>query len=293
MKQQQDILQNFIFDNHPVRGEWVRLTHVYQKVMQQREYPPLLKQLLAEALVSVVLLYGISKQQGRLTLQFLGDGVLKMISVRCTHDYKIRGLLQWAGEVDSLESLAEALGKGQLVLTYEPAQQGDRYQSIVEVTGTSITSAMENYFMQSEQRSTKIYLAVDDQQAVGMMLQLLPSDSDEQALSWEHVTTLADTLRPAEMLESDNATLLQRLYHQEAVRIFEPVPLSFGCNFTLAKAENALLALGRQEAEEILADKASIDVTCEFCGRCVEFDRVDVDNLFKTGHSKPEDGVKH
>ena len=79
----------------------------------------------------------------------------------------------------------------------------------------------------------------------------------------------------------------------ETVRIFEPVPLSFGCHFTLAKAENALLAMGRKEAEDILTEKASIEVTCEFCGRCVEFDRVDVDNLFKTGHSKPDDGVKH
>ena len=30
-----DQLQNFIFDNHPVRGQIVRLENVYQKVFTQ------------------------------------------------------------------------------------------------------------------------------------------------------------------------------------------------------------------------------------------------------------------
>ncbi|MDF2530395.1 MAG: Hsp33 family molecular chaperone HslO, partial [Gammaproteobacteria bacterium] len=50
-----DTLQNFIFDNHPVRGELVRLDETFQTITAQHYYPPVIRQLLAEALLAVSL----------------------------------------------------------------------------------------------------------------------------------------------------------------------------------------------------------------------------------------------
>ena len=284
---QQDCMQRFMFDNHPVRGQWVRLADVYQKIHQQRAYPPLLAALLNEAMVGVAMLFGVAKCRGRLTLQFLSDGPLKMISVRCTHNLKLRGLIDWEGDFDTAEDITQALMQGMLSLTYEPEDGGEHYQSVVPVEGGSLTVAIEHYFMQSEQLPTKLYIAHDENHVVGLLLQLMPEDSDKKAISWEHVTTLAETLEPGEMLAHDNEALLYRLYHEDTVRIFERLPITFGCNFSPEKMENAIVSLGYDQAVQIVKETGQIDIRCEFCGRNSQYDAVDVENLFKTGQGKP------
>lgn len=274
----QDSMQRFIFDNHPVRGQWVRLSHVYQKVQQQRRYPPLLAKLLNEAMVGVAVLFNVAKFHGRLTLQFLSDGPLKLISVRCTHDLKMRGLIDWQGEFATAEQVAEALRQGTLSLTYEPELAGERYQSIVPVESDSIAAAIEHYFIQSEQLPTKLRIASDDNAVVGLLLQLMPDESDRKAMSWEHVTTLADTLENDEMLSHDNETLLHRLYHQDTVRVFERQSVAFGCNFSPEKMENAILSLGKEQAMQIVKEEGRIDIRCEFCGRNSQYDGVRLTN---------------
>lgn len=49
---QTDTLQHFIFEHASIRGEIVHLHDAYQTIMQQRLYPPVVKKLLGEALVS-------------------------------------------------------------------------------------------------------------------------------------------------------------------------------------------------------------------------------------------------
>jgi molecular chaperone Hsp33 len=287
-----DTLQNFIFDNHAVRGEIVRLDRTFQTIISQHYYPPVIRQLLAEALLAVSLLYGISKHEGKLTLQFQGTGALSLLSVRCTHDYHLRGVAQWSEELSSIHSLAEALGKGTLLLTYEPEKQGQRYQSVVEVRGNSVAKAIEDYFTQSEQLATRIILAADEKSAVGFMLQQLPSETEKDE-SWNHVLTLAESLTPDEMLTLDNHTLLHRLYHQEEVRVFTPHSLQFGCSCSIYRMENAIIGLGKEEALKILEERDSIEVTCEFCNQHYEFDRVDVEALFQVGSQRSGSDIRH
>jgi molecular chaperone Hsp33 len=261
--------------------------------MNQHYYPPVVRQLLAEALLAVSMIAGIFKQEGKLTLQFQGNGALSLLSVRCTHDFHLRGVVQCNEDISNIDSLAEALGQGTLLFTYEPESQGQRYQSVVEVTGASVARAIEDYFLQSEQLATRIFLAVDEKSAVGFMLQQLPSKEEEKEESWNHVVTLAETLSPDEMLNLDNHTILHRLYHEEQLRLFTPHALQFGCSCTVYRMENAIISLGKEEALKILEERDSIEVTCEFCNHHYEFDRVDVESLFKAGSQRPGSDIKH
>ena len=49
--------------------------------------------------------------------------------------------------------------------------------------------------------------------------------------------------------------------------------------------EAAILSMGEGAVKEILSNKKSIDVTCEYCNSIYEFDRIDVKQLFKIGRS--------
>ncbi len=285
-----DILQKFIFENAPVRGEIVHLDESYKTILDQHAYPPLIRQLLGEALAVVCLLTAILKGKGRLTIQFQGKGKLKLLLAQCDHDLNIRGIVQSEGEL-SRDELLDSLKQGVLAIMVDPDMpNATRYQGIVAWEGESLTQAIEGYFMQSEQLPTRLWLAVSDSHASGLFLQVLPKERPELSKDdWQHLTLLTETIQPEELLKLDNTTLLRRLYSQEEVRVFQPMSVHFRCTCSVKRCENAILILGQKEAEEELANKQKITVTCEFCNKEYDFDRIDVAAIFKKGgHSSTQ-----
>lgn len=289
-----DRVQRFLFENAPVRGELVYLNESYQAIIQQHPYSSLLRQLLGEALAVVCLLSAIIKANGRLTVQFRGKGRLKLLLAQCDHQSNLRGIVQCEGELTQSE-LLEAQQQGVLAIMIDPdVPNAKRYQGIVAWHGASLTQAIEGYFMQSEQLPTRLWLAVNETSAAGLLLQVLPKEKPELFRNdWEHLLLLTETLTPQELLQLDHATLLHRLYSQEDVRLFAQTPITFCCTCSVQRSENAILVLGQEEAEQELKDKQKIVVTCEFCNKEYDFDRVDVMAIFKKGGQAPTSTQVH
>lgn len=283
-----DLLQRFLFENAPVRGEIVHLNNSFQQVIEQHTYPPLIQQLLGEALAVVTLLSALIKGNGRLTLQFRGAGKLKLLLAQCDHLFNIRGIVQHEGEL-SPDELLEVQQQGVLAIMIDSdTKNASQYQGIVAWQGESLAQAIEGYFMQSEQLPTRLWLAVNETSAAGLLLQVLPQEKSEVFNNqWEHLTILTNTIKPAELVELGNAHILHRLYSQEEVRLFEGTPVTFRCTCSVKRCENAILVLGQEEAQQELEGKQTITVTCEFCNKEYHFDRVDVAAIFKSdGHSQ-------
>lgn len=289
-----DVLQRFIFEKAPVRGELVRLNESFRIITEQHGYPPLIRNLLGQALASVVLLSSIIKFNGRLTLQFRGKGKLKLLVAQCNQQFHLRGLVQYK-DILNEEELWFALNQGILAIMMDPdIPNGKRYQGIVAWQGKSLSESIENYFNQSEQLPTRIWLAVNDQCAAGLMLQVMPKEKPELYKNdWEHLIHLTDTIKSDELLQLDNQTILHRLYSEEDVRLFAQESVRFQCDCSVARGEHAILLLGQEEAEQELKAKQNIIVTCEFCNKEYVFDRVDVTRIFKKGENPPSSTQLH
>ena len=278
-----DIIQRFIFENTNVRGEIVRLTESYQTIMDQHQYPPTIRQTLGEMLVASSLLSATIKFKGRLTVQFQGKDPLKLMMAQCNHEFQLRGLAQWQGDLSHQDILA-ALKNGVLAIMISPDSTTTPYQGVVSWQGSSIAQSIEGYFKDSEQLPTRMWFAVNDKTAVGLLIQAMPQTKDQNLEDgWDHIIHLTETITPEELLSLDNHTILHRLYSQDEVRVFEPTSIEFRCTCSRERSENAILMLGEQEAENELKDKQKIVVTCEFCNQEYSFDRVDVANIFKHG----------
>ena len=277
MPAESDSLHRFVFERSRVRGELVRLDAAWQAVLDRHEYPKPLREPLGEALVSVLLLTATLKLEGSLILQAQGNGPVRTLVAQATHRYMVRGLARWNGEVPSGD-LRSMFGSGQLVLTID-AKDRDRYQGIVPLEGSGIGAALEGYFAASEQLPSRFWLAVNDNRAVGMMLQRLPGETDDED-DWNRAVVLADTVQKHELLNQPTTDLLRRLFHEENVRLYEPEPVAFRCNCSRTRVADNLRALGQDEINEIIADQGSVDVTCEFCNRGYRFDAVDATSLF-------------
>jgi molecular chaperone Hsp33 len=293
-----DLLQKFMFEHTPIRGGFVHLDHSYQTIINQHAYSPPLKRLMGEALVLVSLLSGTIKFNGRLTIQFQGKNKLRLLLVQATQDFHIRGLIQFNEEPQSEEEILSEFKNGVVIITMEPDDSTLRYQGIVSWQGNTLSESIEGYFRDSEQLLTRVWIAVDDKRACGLLLQAMPGGDASGPMrpndpNWEHVMALTETLKAAELLKLDNKVILHRLYHQEDLRLFEATPVIFHCTCSLKRSENAILMLGRDEATDELQNNQVIDVTCEFCGSKFTFDRVDVEKIFRKGDTPPTSTQVH
>lgn len=272
-----DNLHRFIFEDVGVRGELVQLDASWQAVLACHDYPATVRSQLGQALAATVLLSATIKFEGSFILQAQGEGPLQTLVTQATHHRAIRGLARWDGKVPS-GSLAEIYGSGHLALTIQ-TEGRDPYQGIVSLVGANLAETLQTYFSHSEQLHTRLWLAADDQRAVGLFLQELPSQPGYE-VDWERITLLASTVTAREMLSLPAVELLYRLFHEEQVRLFESEPVSFRCGCSRERIENTLTALGREEIDTVLEEQDAVEIDCEFCNRHYSFDRVDIEQLF-------------
>ena len=281
---QQDQRQRFLFPDSDIRGEIVRLEASVAPVLSARAYPMVVQGLLAESLAAVVLMTGTLKFEGRLSLQAQGNGAVSLLLAEATNDGGIRGLARFSDQVPTGEQphLHELIGSnGVMAITIRP-DRGSQYQGVVPLEGTTLAACLEDYFRQSEQLPTRLWLAGGNGRAAGLLLQRLPdrvADHEYNAATWQHVITLADTLSMEELLDLPAETVLHRLFHETPPQVTPPTPLRFQCTCSREKVANTLLSLGRAELQAILDEQGSATVSCDFCSKDEHFDRVDLDQL--------------
>ncbi|MBA2709162.1 MAG: Hsp33 family molecular chaperone HslO [Tatlockia sp.] len=276
-----DSLQRFMFEHASIRGEIAHLKETYQTIMNQRAYPPMVKNLLGEALISCLLLAGSIKFEGELSLQFQGDKRLPLLLVQCDHQLKMRAFASFKDDLE-VNDYAEAFLEGRMVLTINQYNQTQAYQSIVPIQSTSMSENLTHYFAQSEQVTSQVWLAVGDEMAAGMLLQLMPGqDTLQREQFWEYAVILGQTVSENELLTLDNPTLLHRLYHESELRLYEGRSVCFQCRCNEEKMREVLKILGEEEAKKLLEEREQIEVSCDFCNKQYRFDAIDITMLFR------------
>ena len=208
-----DTLNRFLFDHTNVRGQHVALDATWQAALEHNDYPAPVREVLGELIAASLLLTGTLKFEGALKLEARGDGPLTLVVVQATSGKSVRGMAHWQGEVPAEGDLTALMGEGgHLVLTIEPAGEGQDYQGIVGLEGGSVAAALEAYFRQSEQLPTRVWLAADPAHAAGLLLQQLPGEEGEDPDAWNRLGQLAATVRDEELLTLPAEDLLYRLF---------------------------------------------------------------------------------
>lgn len=282
-----DQLHRFVLEPANIRGEIITLSKTFLDATEHQNLPDKLKVLLGEFLAAVGLLRDTLKVDGTLTLQARGAGPIPMIMAEGTADGTLRGIVKQtedaASDINQLNSLPELIGEGVLSLTLDP-KSGNRYQGIVGLEGNTLAEALTAYFNQSEQLPSQVWLCVNEHSAAGLMLQALPEQSDDKESSseehWNTATALAETLTTEEITELDHNSMLMRLFNEFEIRVFPPSEYRFGCRCSRERSAQALISIGRTEAQTLLSERDIIELNCEFCGAHYTFSSVDLDELF-------------
>ncbi|MDR9838738.1 Hsp33 family molecular chaperone HslO [Herbaspirillum huttiense] len=292
-----DTLQKFLVDNAPVRGELVEISDTWRQVQARRDYPVAVRTLLGEMLAASALLSANLKFNGMIVMQIHGDGPVKLLVVECDSELQLRATAKLSDDAEiaddaTLTDLVNANGNGRFVITLDPKDKlpgQQAYQGVVPLDGESVATVIENYMLRSEQLDTKLWLAADEKVSRGLLLQKLPSIGGNAAPTvkpegeledWNHMVMLGDTLKREELLSTDIATLMHRLFWEQTIRVFDPVHPQFHCSCSREKVGNMLKMLGQEEVAEALSQMEKLAIDCDFCGQHYEFDAVDCAQLF-------------
>ena len=294
-----DTLQKFIFDNAAVRGELVEISDTWREIQARHGYPKAVRSVLGEMVAAAALLSANLKFNGSIVMQIHGHGPVRLMVVECDADLRIRATAKLAPDAEIADdaTMTELLNLnrlGRFVITLDPLDKmpGQQpYQGIVPLDGADMATVIENYMLRSEQLDTRLWLAADPEVSRGLLLQKLPrhSGKDDQVAqksetedleTWNRAVMLASTLKQAELLSTDIQTLMNRLFWEETIRVFEPAHPQFHCSCTREKVGNMLKMLGRAEVDAALADLGQLGINCDFCGKHYDFDKVDCAQLF-------------
>ncbi|WP_372872579.1 Hsp33 family molecular chaperone HslO [Shewanella sp.] len=285
-----DTLYRYLFDNADVRGELVQLADAYQSVVNAHEYPAVLRRFLGELMAATSLLTATLKFSGDIAVQVQGDGPVSLAVINGNNHQQLRGVARWDGELGDDASLSDLFGQGYIVITLTP-DEGERYQGVVALDKPTLAECIQDYFQQSEQLPTGIWLFADGERAAGIFLQVLPSEKDHNA-EYEHLTTLTATIKQEELLELPAEEVLHRLYHEEEVRLFDPVDISFKCTCSRERSAAAIRSIEKAEILEILAEQGQIEMGCEYCNSQYRFDAIDVETIYANSSLADADSTK-
>ncbi len=295
-----DTLLRFLFHDAPVRGEVVRLQASWRQMVANHRYPAPVARLLGEMTAAAALLAANIKFDGALILQIQGNGPVRLLVVEVQPGMRLRATAKLRetaviGEDATLQQLTNPNGEARCAITLDPTgrRPGQQpYQGVVPLAGETIAEVLENYLRQSEQTESRLWLAADESAAAGVLLQKLPQEggaAKPDVDAWQRAGALTATLTREELLTLEAEALARRLYWEERLQHFPPAAPRFECNCSRERSGRMLLALGREEAESILAERGDVEITCDFCNARYAFDAVDVGQLFASGATREAD----
>jgi molecular chaperone Hsp33 len=288
-----DLLHRFLFERLPVRGHLVRLDASWRAAIEHHDYPEAVTTALGEAMAASALMAGALKFEGRLSLQFEGPGPVRLMLAQCTHRQAIRGVARHEA-LPAGAPAGELFGEGQLAVTIEQAEGGERYQGVVPIESARLAGNLEAYFERSEQLPSRLMLSATRDRAAGLLLQRVAlgdagagAGKAEADDAWQRIGLLAATVSPRELLDLPCRELLRRLVPEDDIRLFEGAPVFFQCTCSRERVAGILQALGGAEVHALLEERGEVEVRCEFCNRAWRFDAVDVAGLFSPGDLRP------
>ena len=289
-----------MFEHYPIRGHLVHLDASWRALIEHRDYPQAVRTLLGESVVASLLLAATIKFDGVLSLQLQGTGPVPMLVAQCTSGLGVRGLARYREEADfsaAAGGVADLMGEGNLSVTLESDEGSQRYQGIVPISGARLAESLQLYFQNSEQLPTCLWLHADEHGAAGMLLQRLPgtADADPAVIddAWRRVQLIGATLTFDELRTLADTQILHRLFNEDDIRLFEPVPVFFRCRCSRERVSGMLQGLGESETRSILTERGEVEVRCDFCNRAYVFDAVDVAQLFNANVAGDAGGSVH
>lgn len=231
-------------------------------------------------------------EKDSITLSINGNGPAGKIVATCKNDGFVKGYVTNPGadlptrESDGKIDVAGIVGEGNLTLVIDSGMKKP-YTGTVNLTSGEIAEDLAVYFLKSDQVPSAVGLGVlvdvdySIKAAGGFVIQLMPDATEEQISKLEKnlknlpsVTSILDEYHCAEKL-------IEVLMKDIDFKILEKREITYKCNCSLEKVEDAIVSIGPKEIENILNEDKKAEVSCYFCDKVYNFNESDLERMLK------------
>lgn len=298
-----DILTPFYLGKAQVRGKLVRLSNQLDHIIKSHSYPSIVNRYLSELIAIGVILSINTKTNGLFTLQITNGKILKMMVVDITSKGEIRACAKWDNEAleklltetNNAPGLTQLFENAFLVFTADLDSQVEKYQAIVELSGSTLSDCMHHFFRQSDQLATGLVVAtksdssLDGYSAAALILQKLPSSSEQTETEdeqdeddWITNLSLLGTITKKELLDQNLSAdnLLYRLFHEREVHVLPAKNIIAKCYCSRPRIEQILVSFSEEDIKDMILDN-QITVTCEFCNETYLFNDSQINEILE------------
>ena len=245
------------------------------------------------ALTATSLLGNMQKvEDGSVTLQIKGGGPLGTIlcvsdSVGNVRGYVTNPQVELPLRADGKLDVGGAVGHEGTLTVIKDLHMKEPYVGTIDLLGGEIAEDVAGYFVESEQIPTACALGVlvDRDQSVkaagGYLIQLMPGAGEDVITKVEGGIMAAGPVSALLDKNDDPEQLLRDVMSDFDLKILETCPVSYKCYCSRERVERALISLGRNELEQMLAEQGGCQLTCQFCDAVYDFSAEDLKGLLK------------
>ena len=233
-------------------------------------------------LMAVTLIMGaMNKSKDKITVNVNGGGPIGTMMAVTKSDGKVKGFVanpevHYQYNDTGKLAVGVAVGKDGYLQIIRDMGLKEPFVGNVPLQTGEIGEDFAYYFMVSEQVPSVVSLGVlvndtnEILSAGGFIIQLLPEATEE------NIKYIEDKMRdfpPVSALIHEGKTpeeILEMIF--DDVEILDTVPVSFECDCSREKMEEALISVGSDELEDMIAHDHGAKITCQFCNNRYEFD---------------------
>ena len=264
-----------------------------ERARQIHNASPVATAALGRALSAASLMGNALKGQGAsVTLQFKGGGPLGTLLVVSDAEGNVRGYavnpqtdlpLRPDGKLD----VGGALGSEGTLTVIKDLNMREPYVGTVDLLGGEIAEDVAAYFVESEQIPTACGLGVlvDRDRSVkaagGYLIQLLPGAGEDTIVKVEGGIMAAGSVTSFLEKDDDPEHLLRHVMSDFDLKVLDATEVEYRCYCSRDRVARALVALGREELENIIREQGGCEMTCQFCDAVYKFTAEDLEKLIE------------
>lgn len=248
--------------------------------------------LTAASMIGVML----KSKSDSVTVSFNGDGVCGKVLAVSDYYGNTKGFVQYPQADLPLNSrgkldVAGAIGKGSLYVIRDVGER-EPYVGMIPIVSGEVAEDITHYFATSEQIPTVCALGVlvgkdySCLSAGGYMIQLLPGADDAFIDKLEERISVVPPVSTLFSTGKTNEEYIKDILGDIEFDIFDEADVSYHCDCTKKRVENALISMGEKDMTEIIDEGKNIDVSCQFCDKIYTFTPDDLKKLLKRAKSK-------
>ena len=293
-----DEIVRVIAKDAPIKAMAITGTALVERARQIHDAWPVATAALGRLLMAASMMGDMLKEEkGSVTLRVRGGGPLGTLTAVSDSEGNVRGYVQNPAvdvprKAHAKLDVGAPLGSDGELTVIKDMGMKEPYVGSVQLVGGEIAEDIAAYYVESEQIPTACALGVliapdqSVQVAGGYLIQLMPGADEAVISAVERGIAQVGAVTAALDRGDDALELLRQVLSDFELEILETAPVEYRCYCSRERVSRALISMGRDELEKLIAEQHGAELTCQFCDRVYQFTEEELQSLLDEATEK-------